>query len=96
MGSGINSSAQGKYVGNGTGATSEQEIKPGFQPKKIKIWSANGSAEFFEGMASVAKRVIAGDLTFVGGIEFTEFGFKVVGEDVCINDDGVTYNYEAY
>lgn len=96
MGSGINSSAQAKYVGNGTGGASEQEVKLGFKPKKIKIWSANGSAEFFEGMAQVAKRVVAGDLTFVGGLEFTEFGFKLTGDDVCLNDDGVTYYYECY
>lgn len=97
MGSGINSSAQGKYVGNGTSGASVQEIKElGFQPKKMKIWSANGSAEKIEGMAQAAKRVVAGDLTFVDGLEFTEFGFKLTGDDVCLNDDGVTYYYEAY
>lgn len=92
MGSGINSSAQGKYEGNAT----ELEIKPGFKPKKVKIWSANGSAEMIEGMTSAAKRVVAGDLTFVAGLEFTEFGFKVSGSDACLNANAVAYYYECY
>lgn len=99
MGSGVNSSAQGKYTGNGTGASSEQEIKTlGFQPKYMRIESANGSAEFWAGKTGgISKRVVAGDLTFLAsGLEFTEFGFKLTGDDVCLNDDGVVYDYSCY
>lgn len=92
MGSGINSSAQGKYTGNGT----EIEIKPGFQPKKIEIYSANGSAHKHELMPQTAKRVVAGDLTYVDGLELTEFGFKITGSDVVLNGNGVEYYYECY
>lgn len=89
-----NGNAQGKYVGTGAAQTIKEQL--GFKPKKIKIWSANGSAEKIEGMPQVAKRVVAGDLTFVDGLEFSEFGFDLSGNDACLNANGVTYYYEAF
>lgn len=92
MGSGINSSAQGKYVGNAT----EQEIKPGFKPKVVKIRSAAGEVVFHEGMPNAWKQTDTAVPAFVAGVEFTEFGFKVSGTDAAINANAANYYYEAY
>jgi len=96
MGSGINSSAQGKYTGNGGSAPIE--IKPGFQPKSVKIFSANGKADAGEASGEkVFKQVAAGTLTVLtAGLAISEYGFTISGSDVVLNANGVEYYYECY
>lgn len=91
MGSGKIFCNSGKYTGTGAA----QEIKLGQKPKKITIYSSAGKVEFFEGMSQAAKQVLAGTMTFIGGIEFTEFGFSVSGTDACLNAAATVYTYSA-
>lgn len=96
MGSGINSSAQGKYTGNGGSAPIE--IKPGFEPKSVKIFSANGAAQAggVQG-GKVFKQDVAGAMTVLtAGLAIGEFGFTVSGSDAVLNANGVEYYYECY
>jgi len=81
-----------KYTGTGA----EQEIKQGFQPKTVKIWSAGGSAETGDHMGGkIFKRVVAGDMTVLtAGLEITEFGVKITGSDAVLNQNGVEYYIE--
>lgn len=94
MGSGINSSAQGKY----TGSASDQEFKPGFKPKVVKIRSAEGEAVFHEGMPGAWYQTDAAVPSFLAAdaLELTEFGFKVKGGVAGVNTDAAAYYYEAY
>lgn len=93
MGSGVNSSVQGKYVGTG-GA--KVEIRPGFEPKTIKILSVNGQAKFIAGMPSAMKIVNGGANALVAGLSTDEHGFDVEGAEASLNANGVEYFYEAY
>ena len=91
MGSGRLHSANGKYTGTGAA----QEVKVGFKPKKITIYSSAGKMEFFDGMAQAAKQVVGGAITFISGLEFTEFGFSVSGTDACLNAAATVYTYDV-
>lgn len=87
--------AQGKYTGNG--GSGPIDLKPGFQPKKIKIISANGKADMFceAGGSKVFKQVAAGTLTVLtAGIAVNEFGAQITGSDAVLNANGVEYYYE--
>lgn len=95
MGSGINSSAQGKYVGDGVGPIA---IKPGFEPKSVKIFSANGVAQAGTAQGGkVFKQDVAGAMTVLtAGLTLGEFGFEVSGADAVLNAAAVEYYYECY
>jgi len=94
MGSGVNSSSQGKYVGNGGSAAIE--IKPGFKPKTIKIMSVNGQAKFIAHMPKAMKIANGGANALIDGLEAKEFGFEVTGSETVLNANGVEYYYECY
>lgn len=89
-------SISGKYVGNGGSA--EVEVKLGFKPEMIKIYSADGQVVFQENMASAKKFVDSGapsDLA-ASALQFQDFGFKAVGNVAGVNSSGVAYYWECY
>lgn len=96
MGSGVNSSGQGKYVGNG--GSEDQEIKPGFKPKVLKIRSDEGEVVLHKTMSGAWFQTNSAAPTFLAAsaLELTEFGFKVSGNVVGVNTDAKEYFYEAY
>lgn len=96
MGSGLNFSAQGKYVGNG--GSSPIEIKPGFKPKVVKIRSAAGEVVMHETMPGAWKQTDAAVPSFLAAaaLSLEEFGFKVTGSDAALNAASADYYYEMY
>lgn len=97
MGSGINSSAQGKYQGLGAGG--DVEVKSlGFKPKVLKIRSDQGEVVMQEGMPGAWFQTDAAVPSYLadGLVELTEFGFKVSGNTAGINTAAKDYYFEAY
>ena len=93
MGSPAGKRVCGKYVGDGTADV--KEVKPGFAPSYIKVWSANGSVEKPDVTPQSAKRDAAGALTFIDGISLSEFGFEISSTDAALNASGVEYYWMA-
>ena len=98
MGSGNNSTAQGKYVGVGAGGNGFVEVTLGFKPKVLKIRSVQAEVVLHQSMPGAWKQLDSGVPAFLndGDVLLTEFGFKVTGNIVGINTSAVEYFYEAY
>lgn len=98
MGSGVNSSAQGKYTGNGSATAQVIKDNLGFQPKVLKIRSVVGEVVLQEGMPGAWKQTDGAVPSFMaaGALELTEFGFQIASADAGLNSNAVDYYYEAY
>ena len=98
MGSGLNSSAQGKYLGVGSGGAGLVQVQLGFKPKVLKLRSTEGEVVLHEGMPGAWRQTDAAVPSFLadGAVELQEFGFQVKGNVVGINTSAKEYFYEAY
>lgn len=95
MGSPAAKFAHFRYTGDG--AATKREFKPGWQPKKVTVRSANGSAEWHEGLPQWFKRIAAGDASFLAVANSpaeTETGVEWTSTDAQLNANGVVYYVE--
>ena len=91
----------GSYVGNGT----EHSVNLGFRPKRVKIYSDDNKFAIrkFDGQGEtkgMGRMKSGGGLAMrsleltSGGIAITNSGFTV-GNNNAVNENGVTYYWEA-
>lgn len=89
-------SKSGKYVGNGGSAPIQ--IKTGFKPELVKIYSADGIVVMQENMP-VAKKFTdaAGPADLAASdLVLQDFGFQVANNVAGVNSSGVAYYWELF